>query len=169
MSSSNPVVDAVADAARRATRADAARVLTSGGAELHAAAVAGAMPGWRRGDAVPAESEGVGFVVASGQAFSVAAQGADSRPVLCVPCMHENELIGALELLGRPGEAAFPIEAMDVAMLFARVAGAAIAATDETAGEVPSPRELGAELARLDAADPARYAGVARAVSALLV
>lgn len=168
MSSSSPVVDAIADAARRATGAAAARVLAPAGSELRVAAVAGNAPGWRLGENVPADSEGVGYTLASGQPFSVAARDPRGRAVLCVPCMHESEPVGALELLRAPGEDPFPIEATDVAMLFGQVAATAIATGGEAAASVPSPRELAAELARVQESDPVRYASLARAVGALM-
>lgn len=61
-----------------------------------------------------------------------------------------------------------PIEATDVATLFAGVAAAALAAGEGASSGVPASRELASELARLEATDAARYANVARMVSALL-
>lgn len=168
MGATNPVVYAVAEAARRAAHAEAARVLASSDKGLEAAAVAGSEPSWRQGETLPADSQGVGYVVASGQPLSVAAPGPDGRPRLCVPCMLEGEPIGALELVGSPGQDAFSLQAAEVATLFAGVAVAALMADDAGVPTAPSPRELAAELGRLDANDPARYASVARAVSALL-
>jgi hypothetical protein len=161
-------VHAVTEAARRASQADAARLLTSTDAGLVVAAVAGSGPDWRQGETVPADSEGVGYVVASAQPLSVAAPHPDGRPSLCVPCTLEGEPIGAIELLGRPGQDAFPIEATEIAMLFGGVAAAALAAGDPAVAGASSPAELAAGLAQLDASDPARYASVARAVNALL-
>jgi hypothetical protein len=165
----SPVIEAVADAARRATYADAARVLSTDGASLQTLAISGTIPGWRVGATVPADEKGVGFVVASAQALSVGAEGPHDRPGVCVPLVFDGEPIGALELLGRPGGNAFGIEATDTATLFARIAATAIASDDQTARDVPSSRELASELARLETGDPVRYASVARAVSALLV
>jgi hypothetical protein len=170
----NPVLDAVADAARLATGAAAARLVSSDAGALRVAAVAGSLPasagtaGWHVGEGVPDDEEGVGYAVASAQPYSVAAQDGAGVPMLCVPCLHDSEPIGALQLLGSPGAAPFPIDSTDVAMLFARVAGTAIATDDHSAASVPTPRELAAELARIEASDPIRYTSVARAVGSLL-
>jgi hypothetical protein len=164
----NPVLEAIADAARRGTHAAATRVLASEGGELRVLAVAGAGPGWRAGQTVAADTEGVGYVLASGQPLSVAAERPGAGAVLCVPCMHESEPIGALELLGDAGEDPFPLAATSIASLFAQVAGVVIATGTGAAAAVPSPRELVAELARIEASDPMRYASLARAVGALL-
>jgi len=161
-------VHAIAEAARRATHADAARVVASGDEELVVAAAAYSGPSTRQGFSLPADSEGVGYVLASAQPLSVAASGDGGRPALCVPCTLDGDPVAALELLGRPGQSAFPIEATEIAMLFGGVAAAAMAAGDPALSGVSSPRELATELERLDASDPARYASVARAVSALL-
>jgi len=159
---------AVAEAARRATHADAARVVISGEGELVVAAVAHSGPSSRHDFSVPADSEGVGYALASAQPLSVAASGAGGRPALCVPCTLEGEPVAALELVGRPEQSAFPIEATEIATLFGGIAAAAIAAGDSAVTNVSSPREFATELERLDASDPARYASVARAISALL-
>lgn len=168
MAASNPIVQVIAEAARRATHADAARVIASGDEELVVAAAAYSGPSARQGFSIPADSEGVGYVLASAQPLSVAASGDGGRPALCVPCTLDGEPVAALELLGRPEQNSFPIEATEIAMLFGGVAAAAMAASDPALGGVSSPRELATELERLDASDPARYASVARAVSALL-
>jgi GAF domain-containing protein len=143
-------------------------VLASEGDELRVIAVAGTAAGWRVGQTVAADAEGVGYVLASGQPLSLAAERPGAHAVLCVPCMHESEPIGAMELLGGAAEDPFPLEATGIAGLFAQIAGAAIAAGSDAAAAVPSPRELGAELARIEASDPTRYASLARAVGALL-
>jgi hypothetical protein len=168
MSSSGSVADAVVEAARRATEAAAARLLAPEGDALRVMAVAGSAAGWRLGESVPADSGGVGYVLASGQPFSVAPSGSDGRAVLCVPCLHEAEPVGALELVRGPGEDPFPIEAAGVAMLFAQIAGTAISIGPAGAAAVPSPRELAGELARIEASDPVRYASLARAIGALM-
>jgi hypothetical protein len=168
VAASNPIVHAVTEAARRAVHADAARVVRSGDEQLVVAAVAYSGQSPHEGFSISADSEGVGYVLASAQPLSVAASGAGGRPALCVPCTLEGEPIAALELLGRPGQDAFPIEATEIAMLFGGIAATAMGAADPAMTGVSSPRELATELERLDASDPARYASVARAVSALL-
>ncbi|HEU0317581.1 MAG TPA: hypothetical protein VFR49_09655, partial [Solirubrobacteraceae bacterium] len=123
---------------------------------------------WRLGERVAADSGGVGYALASGQPFSVAASGSGDRAVLCVPCLHEAEPVGVLELVRGPGEDPFPIEATGMAMLFGQVAGAAMSIGPAGAAAVPSPLELAGELARLEASDPVRYASLARAIGALM-
>lgn len=165
MGAPDPVVDAVAMAVLRATGASAARVLTSDGDRVQVTAIAGSSSGWRLGEAVAADAENVGYALASGQPLSIAPKGRDGLAVLCVPCLHESEPVGALELVG---EEPFGIEATDVAMLFAQVAGAAIAAGAPTGPGTPSARELASELERIESSDPIRYASLGRVIGALL-
>jgi GAF domain-containing protein len=169
MSAGETFAQAVADAARRAARADAARIVAVDGQLLRVVAVAGGGVGWRVGQAVATDAEGIGYVIASAQPFSVAeVDTPGGRPSLCVPCILDGEPLGAIELVGRPGADTFSIEATEVATLFADVAAAALAAGDDQTPGVPTARELAAELTRLEDTDPALYASVARAVSAVL-
>jgi hypothetical protein len=165
---SHPILAVVADAARDATRAHAARILIGHEDELIVAAVAGSERGWRLGERLAAEPDGVGYVLASGQPLSVAPQAGGGGPLLVVPCMYESEPVGVLELIGGAGAAPFPVASTDAALLFARVAGTTIVNADHRAASVPAPRELAAELVRVEASDPVRYASLARAVGALL-
>ncbi len=165
---SQPILASVADAAREATQAQAARILIGDEDELKVAAVAGNDPGWRLGEGLAIEQDGAGYVLASGQPLSVAPPAGGGAPLLYVPCTHESEPVGVLELVGGSGDAPFPVAATDAALLFARVAGTTIVNADHSAAGVPAPRELAAELARVEATDPVRYASLARAVGALL-
>lgn len=163
------MVQAVADAARRAASAEACRVVAIVGQELRVVAVAGGETSWIVGASVAADDEGVGYTLASAQAHSVAGtEAAGGRPTLCVPCVFDGEPLGAVELVARPGQEAFGMPATELATLFAGVAAVALAAREGTSSGVPTAREIASELARLEATDPSRYASLARAVSALL-
>jgi hypothetical protein len=112
----------------------------------------GGETGWRVGAAVAPDDQGVGYALASAQPLSVAGtEAGGGRPTLCVPCVFDGEPLGAIELVGRRGQEAFPIEATEVATLFAGVAAAALAAGEGASSGAPSSRELASELARLEA------------------
>lgn len=107
-------------------------------------------------------SELVGYVVATGQPQVMSSQGAGA---LCAPCLADDEVVGALELGGDAPDP-FSIDDLELTSLLAGIAGAAIASGQVPAP--PSPSQLTGELGRLAAADPARYATVARLVQSLL-
>jgi len=168
MSGPDPVVQAAAEAARRATRAVGARVVAEEGEQMISVAVAGET-GWRVGETVALDADGVGYVLASAQPLSVAdADSPEGTPTLCVPCIFDGDQLGAIELVGAPGQDAFSIDQTETAALFADVAAAALAGRAGPAAGVPTARELASELARLEVSDPLRYASLARAVNALL-
>ena len=110
------------------------------------------------------DAETLGFVLGSAQPTAAVE---DDTPILCVPCLTGDGVVGALELVRDPGREPFGAEALDSAAALASVAAAVIAGSDERR-IVVSAAELGAELARLEAADPLRYATVAQLTQALL-
>lgn len=133
---------------------------------------------WQRGGTDPGTA---GFVMQSGQ--PVALQPATSgtgdswaerllgrqpASLVCVPCHDDEQPVGALELVDKVGGAPFSFDDVELASVLAQIAGAAIAEGAGAAGRVPTPAELSNDLGRLATADPARYAAVAQAVSALV-
>jgi GAF domain-containing protein len=176
------VLDTLTEAAVGAAGASRGWLLRVEGGELRVVAAAGERPGDAIGLAVPLDRGTAGFVVSSGQplaamprpgderfAVGVAvALGIDTRAVLCVPCGTDDAVLGALEVVDKPGGGPFSIDDVELLTLLGTIAGAALAGGDDAAGAVPGPDELAAELRRLAAADPSRYAFVAAAVDALL-
>ena len=175
----DPVLQAITEAAVGATGAAQGCVLRADGEELQVVAAAGGdHPGDLLGVALRAGSGAAGFVVASGQPLALSPTGRDprlergvagSRPtaLLCVPCAADGVVAGALELVDKAGGGRFTFDDVEVATLLGGIAGVALA-RGGTAPAVPAPAELGAELVRLAAAHPGRYAPVAGAVAALV-
>ncbi len=167
----SPVLDAVVRVAMGATGATRGRVLTAdaGTGALSVVAGLGGDVTWRSAAPGPQDLGLVGAVVATGHPqvlTSQAGQGGAPRSALCAPCLRDDEVVGALELADKAGPAGFSIDDMEMASLFAGVAGAAIIA--RRAPRPADPDQLTADLVRLAAADPARYATVARLVQSLL-
>ncbi len=174
----NAVFDAIVTAAVDVTAATVGWLLRVDGDEMVVVAAAGGgAPGDRVGRRLPAVGT-AGFVVASGQPAAiesppgdesnVGAGGLDGNPagVLAAPCGDED-VVGVLEVARPSGSAPFTIDDIEEVTLLARIAGAALEAREESAA-APAPAELGRDLARLAAADPARYAAVARMLGAVL-
>jgi len=173
MTDPRSVYAAIARGAAEATGAATAIVVGRHGEDVHVLAVEGEAQGRAVGEDVMAGESSLGFVLASGQALSLARreapEGGDASDAsLCVPCLGTVGVLGALELRGRPDADSFTPEAGRLAALFADVAAASLAAGDLGAEPGPSPAELGAELAQLAEADPARYGAVASVIGALL-
>ncbi len=172
------VLDEIVAAAVDVTAATVGWLLRVDGDELVVVAAAGGdAPGARVGRRVPVAGT-AGFVVTSGQPAAIesppadesnlGAGGLDGNPagVLAAPCGDED-VVGVLEVARPAGSDPFTIDDIEELTLLARVAGAALEAGDESAA-VPSPAELGRELAALAAGHPARYAAVARMLDAVL-
>jgi len=174
----DPVVRAVLDAAVDSTGASAGWVLAVAGSRLQSVAVAGI------GDAlvgahVALGAGTAGYVATSGNPLALSGASGDARladgfvaltglqpaSVLCVPCLGGADVAGVIELVADT-DGVFGFDDVEVATVLARVAAAALAAGHRTAP--PQPAALGARLEQLARADPARYAGVAAAVDALL-
>ncbi len=177
----NPVLEAIAAAARDATGAAAGWVLALRGDRLLAVGTAGERAGELLGSDMALGVGTAGFVISSGQPIALVPRGADPRlsdglgarlgrdptSVLCVPCMHEDVILGALELIDKAGNGSFSFDDVELVTLLAGIAGAALAAGG-TEPNVRPPAELGAELAHLSGSDPAAYARLATVVDALL-
>jgi GAF domain-containing protein len=166
--STSPVLEAVVRVALEATGATRGRLLTAGTGALDLMVVAslGGDASWQTRPPGDGDPSLVGYVVATGQPQMLTGRGDDAWSCLCAPCIRDDEVVGALELAGKAGGGAFSFDDIEMASLFAGVAGAAIVARHPASP--PAPEELTGDLARLERTDPARYATVARLVYQLL-
>jgi GAF domain-containing protein len=177
---SDPVVRAVLDAAIDTTGASAGWVLAVAGSRLQAVAVAGIASGDALVGAHVALGAGTaGYVASSGNPLALSGTSGDARladgfvaltglrpaSVLCVPCLGGADVAGVIELVD-DADATFGFDDVEVVTVLARVAAAALAAGPPSAP--PEPAVLASRLELLSRVDPARYAGVAAAVDALL-
>lgn len=178
----DPVLSAIVQAATQATGAAQGLLLTIDGRLLRVAAAAGPI-GWDVIGEPLSGGEGVaGYVAASGQPLVLSSDSADPRlgegtasllghnpsAVLAVPIDAGARVLGVIELMD-PDDGVFDVVDTEQAMLHAGVAAAAL--TDErlsAVADVPEPAEIAAELRRLEAADPTRYARVATIIEALV-
>jgi hypothetical protein len=152
------------------------------GTELAVVAAAAEEPGrvrsmlWQR---TGLGSGTAGFVVQSGQPVALQPGGSSTDEwaetllgrgptgLLCVPCLDEDQCVGALELVDKAGGGPFSFDDVEITTLVGQIAGAALA-EGVGASRVPAPDQLAGDLGRLATADPSRYAALARAVGALL-
>ncbi len=148
--------------------------------ELRVVAAGGDQPGTLIGRTTPAGEGSAGFVVASGQPLALAGHG-DERlrrgmaaiigrelaSVLSVPCVSNETVVGALELVDKEGGQAFSFDDVELTTILAGIAGVVLAQGAHRP-DVPTPSELAGDMERLAAADPDRYAAVAPVLSALL-
>ncbi len=120
------------------------------------------------------------YVLASGQPVAMVPRADDAnaadgvaallgtRPasVLCVPCAHDDDVLGVLELVDKAGGSPFTFDDVELITVLANIAGSALR---ESAGsDVRSPDELGGELRQLAANDPTAYIAVASVLEVLL-
>jgi len=177
----NPVLQAIAGAALDATLATASWVLALEGEKLRAVGAAGESAGELVGTEMPAGAGTAGYVISSGQPIALTRRGADARltdglgarlgkeptSVLCVPCPHDDTVLGALELVDKTGGAPFSFDDVELVTLLGGIAGVALSVAGT---EVPArpPGEFAAELARLASSDPAAYARLSVVLDALL-
>lgn len=154
---------------------DTLRIVTAVGA----AGSDGPAPGTLVGQALDPGGTAA-FVVGSGQPIAAQPGPGDARAsddaallgsapvsVLCVPCVWEDEAVGALQLVNKAGGGAFSFDDVEVVSILGTIAGAALAEGVESAGHRTA-AELGAELRRLEGADPATFRAVASVLEALL-
>ena len=73
-----------------------------------------------------------------------------------------------LEIIDKVDGAMFTFDDVELATLLAGVAGVAIRTIGASPPPAPDPDEIAGELRRLAAADPRRYAVVARLIDALI-
>lgn len=119
-----------------------------------------------------------GFAAASGQpaalsprsddASNLGAGGAAAVPssILAVPCV-VDEVVGVLEVVDA-GAGSFSFDDVELVTVLADVAAAALGEVSGHSPSVPTPSQLVTSLAALADTDPARYADVARLMSAML-
>jgi phosphoserine phosphatase RsbU/P len=177
----NPVVQAIATAIVGATGARAGWVLALEGTTLRAMGAAGERGGELVGTVVPAGQGTAGYVIGSGQPIAIAPRGDDPRwseglagrlglapqSILCVPCVQDDTVLGALELVDKAGGGPFSFDDVELASLLAGIAGVALGASG-TEVTVRPPNEIGAELVQLASSDPAAYARLSTVLEALL-
>jgi phosphoserine phosphatase RsbU/P len=177
----NPVLQAISRAALDATAAAAGWVLAVEGEELRAVAAAGERSDELVGTQLPAGVGLPGYVVSSGQPIAIVPRGTDPRlaeglgarlgrlpaSMLCVPCLHDDAVVGALELVDKAGGGPFSFDDVELVTLLGAIAGAALSmAGAEVAAR--SPAEFATELAQLAASDPEAYARLSSVLEALL-
>lgn len=176
------MLQAIVDATADATVASEGWILAPRGDRLQVMAAAGDRPGRLLGASVPASEGTAGYVVASGQPLALAPRPDDPRAasgvagllglhpasVLCVPCTGDDTIAGALEVVDKAGGGRFSLDDVELATLLGGIAGTALAELTGAASRVPAPAELAGDLERLADTEPARYAALAAAVSALL-
>jgi GAF domain-containing protein len=166
------VLDAVVRVALEATGATRGRLVASDPAaeRLEVVAVQGGDAAWQATTPDPDSLAAVGYVIATGQPqiLSRPDAGPAGAPssALCAPCICHDEVVGALELADKAGGAGFSFDDLELAGLLAGVAGEAIVARRPP--PAIDPGLLIGDLVRLAAADPGRYATVARLVQSLL-
>jgi phosphoserine phosphatase RsbU/P len=177
----NPVLQAVARAALDATGAAASWVLALEGDRLQAVAAAGERAGELVGTRLSAGGGTPGYVVSSGQPIAIAASGGDPRlgdglaprlgrppvAVLCAPCLYDDAVVGALELIDKAGGKPFSFDDVELVTLLGGIAGAALSVSGPEPAVRP-PTEFSAELAQLASSDPVAYAKLSVVLEALL-
>ena len=175
----NIVLQAVLGSASEVTGAPLGWLVVPGDGGLEVVAAVGSAE--LMGATVAADAGTAAYVLASGQPVAMVPRpddpGADGgvaalvgvRPtsVLCVPCTHDDEVLGVLELVDKVGGGAFSFDDVELVTVLANVAGAALA-SGSAGRDVRSPEELFADLRQLAASDPAGYIGVASVLEALL-
>jgi GAF domain-containing protein len=177
----NPVLQALTRAAVDSTGASAGWVVALEGERLRAVGTAGEGAGALLGSELAPGAGTAGYVVSSGQPMAIVPRGGDPRlaeglgarlgreptSVLCVPCLDDDVVVGAIELVDKAGGGPFSFDDVELVTLLAGIAGAALAAPGGEI-EVRPPAQISAELAHLASADPAAYARLVMVVEALL-
>jgi phosphoserine phosphatase RsbU/P len=177
----NPVLQAIARAALDATGAAAGWVLALEGERLRAVGAAGERAGELVEVELPADAGTAGYVVSSGQPIAIAPRGADPRlseglgarlgrwpsSVLCVPCLYDDAVLGAMELVDKAGGGPFSFDDVELVTLLGGIAGVALGVAGTEVTPRP-PAEFAAELAALAGSDPAAYARLSVVLEALL-
>lgn len=179
MAATRPTYQAIVDAALSATDATSGWLLADDDDGLVIVATAGQAATHQQLGARIMPQGAKAYVLAAGQPTALMPQPGDTAnadaggaagippSLLAVPC-GEDEIVGVLEVSGKPAGANFGFD--DIASLsgLATVAAAALLEQADVATAVASPGQLGNELAALAERSPARYADVARIVEALI-
>jgi GAF domain-containing protein len=152
------------------------------GDEICVRAAAGEQAGKLVGARVPAGSGLAGYVLSAGHPIALSSGTDDARlaegvpsiigrtpaNVLCVPCLDDDVITGALELIDKAGGSGFTFDDVEFATVLAQVAGVALSSHLEAPTSVPDAAALARELERLQAREPLRYVAVATLLTALL-
>jgi len=175
----NVVLQSVLGSACDVTGAAVGWVLVPRGDALEVVAAVGAAD--LIGAEVASDAGTAAYVLASGQPMAMtprpddpvasggvaALVGVQPTAVLCVPCAHDDEVLGVLELVDKRDGGPFSFDDVELVTVLSNIAGAALR-PDPATREVRSPEELFADLRQLAGADPTAYIGVATVLEALL-
>ena len=176
----DPVLVALCDAACTITGAASGWVIAVVGDRLQVVAACGPAAGSVRGLTVDVDGS-AGFVAASGQPMAITprpgdpnvaggvlgAAGVVPTSLLALPCHHDDDVLGVLELVDKAGGERFTFEDVELATVLASVAGPALAQRSAQPA-APAPDVLAAQLRVLADADPVRYARTAWVVQRLV-
>lgn len=175
----SPTLQAIIEWAVKGTGATQGWLLAVEGQELVVAAAAGGeRPGAQVGRRLT-PTGAAGFAAGSGQpaalqpsADDVSNEGAGGSggvpsSLIATPCVGD-EVVGVLEIVEKQGGGGFTIDDIEITSLLAEIAAAALAELADGKIDVPTPAELGVELAHVAEADLSRYAEIARAIQSLL-
>jgi GAF domain-containing protein len=179
---SEPVLQALVEAAVTGTGGTDGWLLVPNGAALEVVAAAGPHAADVLGAIVESDAGAAGFVLGSGQPMALspraddprAAQGVAAiighRPtsILCIPCESDDGVAGVLEIVDKADHVMFSFDDVELATLIAGVAGIAVETLGESHARAPGPDELAGELRRLATNDPSRYEVVASLIAALI-
>ena len=186
MAATRPTYQAIVDAALSATGATSGWLLADAEDGLAVIATGGQAASHQQEEGNPRHPEPAGqpqgakaYVLAAGQPTALLPQpgdvanadggGAPGIPLslLAVPC-GEDDIVGVLEISGKPRGASFDFDDIAAVSGLAQVAAAALVEQQDVSVAVTPPGQLGAELTALSQRSPARYASVARVVEALI-
>lgn len=179
MAATRPTYQAIVDAARLATGAASGWLLADDAQGLAVVATSGQAASHQEVGRIIVPQGAKAYVLAAGQPTALLPQpgdvanadagGAPGIPpsLLAVPC-GEDEIVGVLEISGKPDGANFGFDDIAAISGLAQVAAAALLEQHDVSVAVTPPSQLGAELTALAQRSPARYASVARVVEALI-
>jgi len=179
-----PTLSALVRAAVESTGATAGWLLERRVDDLIIVAAAGGSPAWAQsivGRAAPVGSGTASLVAQTGQPvaiqpgtgqlsddLSTELLGRTPTSLVCVPCIDDEHVVGALQIVDKLGGDPFDFDDVETATMLGAVAGAALREVGTVAIDPPSPDRLGRDLVRLAQNDPPRYAALALVVEALL-
>ena len=179
MAATRPTYQAIVDAALSATGAASGWLLADSEQGLAVVATSGQAASHQQIGHMIQPQGAKAYVLAAGQPTALLPQpgdvanadggGAPGIPpsLLAVPC-GDDDIVGVLEISGKPHGANFGFDDIAAISGLAQVAAAALVEQDDVSVAVTPPSQLGAELTSLSQRSPARYADVARVVEALI-
>lgn len=179
-----PTLSALILAAVESTGATAGWILERRVDDLIIVAAAGGSVAWAQsiiGRAAPVGSGTASLVAQTGQPvaiqpgagslsddLSTELLGRTPTSLICVPCIDNEHVVGALQLVDKLSGDAFDFDDVETATMLGAVAGVALGEGGTVTIDPPSPDRLGRDLVRLSQIDPPRYAALALVVEALL-